>query len=118
MHEELFSEVAMAGYVVEPGQLGENITTRGIDLLNLPSGTLLRIGDDAVVRLTGLRNPCQQINEFEPGLLREVLACGESGAVERRSGIMAVVVAGGVVRPEDSISVSLPVGARLPLVPV
>lgn len=85
LHAEVFDEVAEAGFRVEPGQMGENVTTRGVDLLGLPTGTLLHLGDEACVRVTGLRNPCQQINGFEPGLLREVLGRDEDGAVVRRA---------------------------------
>ncbi|BDZ49343.1 MOSC domain-containing protein [Frondihabitans sucicola] len=118
MHAELFDEVAASGYDVEAGQLGENVTTRGLDLLALPSGTLLHLGDDAIVRVTGLRNPCQQINGFEPGLLRQVLGRAEDGTVERKGGVMAVVVAGGTVRAGDEIRVELPTGEAVPLAPV
>jgi len=118
IHSELFAEVAEAGFEVQPGQLGENVTTFGIDLLGLPTGALLRLGDDACVRVTGLRNPCQQINGFEPGLLREVLGRAEDGSVERKGGVMAVVVTGGIVRGGDSIRVELPTGEQLPLAPV
>src|SRR4051794_31600970 len=95
MHAELFDEVADAGFEVAPGQMGENVTTRGIDLLGLPTDTLLYLGADACVRVTGLRNPCTQINGFEPGLLREVLGRAEDGSIVRKGGVMAVVVAGG-----------------------
>jgi len=118
LHAELFDEVASAGYEVEPGQMGENVTTRGIDLLGLPTGTLLRLGDEAVVRVTGLRNPCQQINDFEPGLLRAVLGRAEDGSVERKGGVMAVVVAGGTVRAGDRIRVQVAAGEPIPLTPV
>jgi MOSC domain-containing protein YiiM len=118
IHAELFDEVAAAGYQVAAGQLGENVTTRGVDLLSLPTGTLLHLGDDAVVRVTGLRNPCQQINGFEPGLLREVLGRAEDGAVERKGGVMAVVIAGGTVRAGDDLRVDLPPGDAIPLSPV
>lgn len=118
IHAELFDEVADAGYAVEPGQMGENVTTRGVDLLGLPTGTLLHLGDDACVRVTGLRNPCQQVNDFEPGLLREVLGRAEDGSVERKGGVMSVVVTGGTVRPGDRIRVELPTGERQPLAPV
>jgi MOSC domain-containing protein YiiM len=116
--EELFDELASAGYTVVAGELGENITTRGIDLLNLPIETQLRFGNEAIVQVTGLRNPCQQINTFEPGLLREVLGRAEDGSVERKSGVMAVVIASGFVRPHDLISVTLPTGVWKPLIPV
>lgn len=118
MHAELFDEVAEAGFPVAPGQLGENVTTRGIDLLGLPTDTLLHLGDEACVRVTGLRNPCQQINDFEAGLLREVLGRADDGSVVRRGGVMAVVVAGGVVRRGDRIRIELPSGERTPLSPV
>lgn len=118
IHAELFDEVAAAGFEVEPGQLGENVTTRGIDLLALPVGALLHLGDEAIVRVTGLRNPCQQINGFEPGLLREVLGRADDGAVERKGGVMAVVVAGGAVRADQAIRVELPVGEQVSLQPV
>ncbi|ROS75678.1 MOSC domain-containing protein YiiM [Curtobacterium sp. PhB130] len=118
LHAELFDEVADAGFDVAPGQMGENITTRGIDLLGLPTGALLHIGADACVRVTGLRNPCQQINGFEPGLLRAVLGRAQDGSVERKGGVMGVVVAGGTVRAGDTVRVELPVGERTPLAPV
>jgi len=118
IHAELFDEVAAAGFEVGPGQMGENVTTRGVDLLGLPTDTLLHLGDDACVRVTGLRNPCQQVNGFEPGLLRQVLGRAEDGTVERKGGVMAVVVTGGTVRPGDAVRVELPDGDREPLRPV
>jgi MOSC domain-containing protein YiiM len=106
IHSELFDEVAVD---LAPGQLGENLTTEGIDLLGLPRGTRLRIGDDgAVVELTGLRNPCVQIDRFRPGLLKQVVGKGEDGAVVRKAGVMSIVVSGGVVTPGDRIEVTLP----------
>ncbi|MCS6552782.1 MOSC domain-containing protein [Curtobacterium flaccumfaciens pv. flaccumfaciens] len=118
LHAELFDEVAEAGFSVEPGQMGENVTTSGIDLLGLPEGAVLHLGDDASVQVTGLRNPCQQINGFEPGLLRAVLGRAEDGTVERKGGVMSVVLTGGTVRPGDRIRVELPAGERRPLQPV
>ena len=118
LHAEVFDEVADAGFTVAPGDMGENVTTRGVDLLGLPTGTLLHLGDDACVRVTGLRNPCQQINDFEPGLLRAVLGRADDGSVERKGGVMSVVVAGGVVRAGDRIRVELPTGELQPLSPV
>ena len=118
LHAEVFHEVAAAGYTVVPGDMGENVTTRGVDLLGLPTGALLHLGDDACVRVTGLRNPCQQINDFDPGLLRAVLGRAEDGTVERKGGVMGVVVAGGVVRAGDTVRVELPAGEPQPLVPV
>ncbi|MGY2898453.1 MOSC domain-containing protein YiiM [Curtobacterium sp. PvP017] len=118
LHAEVFDEVAEAGFRVEPGQMGENVTTRGVDLLGLPTGTLLHLGDEACVRVTGLRNPCQQINGFEPGLLRAVLGRDEDGSVVRKGGVMSVVVTGGVVRTGDRIRVELPTGEQQALQPV
>lgn len=118
LHAEVFDEVAEAGYHLEPGQMGENVTTRGVDLLGLPTGTVLHLGDQARVRLTGLRNPCQQINDFDPGLLRQVLGRADDGSVERKGGVMSVVEAGGVVRPGDAVRIELPAGERNPLNPV
>ncbi|GAA2400102.1 MOSC domain-containing protein [Streptomyces glaucosporus] len=115
IHEELFDEVGEAGFKVRPGELGENITTRGIDLLGLPTGTLLRIGGEAVVELTGLRNPCLQIDNFQNGLLKQVLGRDADGNVIRKAGVMGVVRTGGVVRPGDAIGVELPDGPHRPL---
>ncbi|MFP3464072.1 MOSC domain-containing protein [Leifsonia sp. SIMBA_070] len=105
IHRELFDEVTAE---VTPGELGENVTTEGVDLLGLPRGTRLQLGDEAVVELTGLRNPCVQIDRFEPGLLKEVVGTDDNGAPVRKAGVMAVVVSGGVVRPGDPIEVRLP----------
>ncbi|RFU88554.1 MOSC domain-containing protein [Streptomyces triticagri] len=115
LHEELFAEVAAAGFDVAPGALGENITTRGIDLLGLPAGTLLRIGPEAVVAVTGLRNPCRQIDAFQDGLLKQVVGRDGSGGVVRKAGIMSVVVDGGVVHPGDAVVAELPAGPHRPL---
>jgi MOSC domain-containing protein YiiM len=107
MHSELFAELAGKGFDIAPGQLGENITTRGIDVLNLPRGAKLHIGARAVVEVTGLRNPCRQIEAFRPGLLAALLP-SENGAPAIKSGIMGIVLAGGEVRPGDSIGIELP----------
>jgi MOSC domain-containing protein YiiM len=115
MHSELFAELRADGYDVSSGQLGENITTRGIDLLALPRNAVLEIGDEAVVRVTGLRNPCAQINAFRPGLLKSVMHHDDQGAVVRKAGVMGIVLHGGTVRAGDAISVSLPHGPHLPL---
>jgi MOSC domain-containing protein YiiM len=115
MHEELFAEVGEEGFKVAPGELGENITTQGIDLLGLPVGTLLRIGDTAVLEVTGLRNPCLQIDVFQGGLLKRVVGRDEAGNVVRKAGIMSVVREGGVVRPGDTIEAELPTGPHRPL---
>ncbi|WP_405882597.1 MOSC domain-containing protein [Streptomyces sp. NBC_01136] len=122
MHEELFDELRERGFTVAPGELGENVTTRGVDLLGLPVGALLRLGDEAVVEITGLRNPCAQIDNFQKGLLKQVVGRHGSGdgdgdgrGAVHKSGVMSVVREGGVVRPGDSIEVELPVGPHRPL---
>jgi MOSC domain-containing protein YiiM len=108
LHAELFAELEAQGFAVQPGQLGENITTQNLDLLALPRGTQLRIGPEAVVEVTGLRNPCAQINAFQPRLLNAVLGRDASGEVVRKAGIMGIVVTGGRVAPGDGIVVCLP----------
>ena len=118
MHAELFDELTRAGFEVAPGQLGENITTRGLALLDLPEGTALHIGKTAVVRLTGLRNPCFQIDKFQRGLMQAVLDRDAKGQLVRKSGVMSVVLAGGVVQVGDTIRVELPRGSHDPLQPV
>jgi MOSC domain-containing protein YiiM len=118
IHAELFDELRDAGFTVHPGDMGENVTTFGVDLLGLPTGTVLRLGGDAVVELTGLRNPCRQLNDFRPGLMQATLAYDADGNLIRKAGVMAVVLTGGDVRPGDSIAVELPEGAYRPLEPV
>ncbi|RST06657.1 MOSC domain-containing protein [Streptomyces sp. WAC07149] len=115
IHRELFDEVAGAGFSVAPGELGENVTTEGIDLHALPTGTLLRIGEEAVVEVTGLRNPCPQINAFRDGLLKQVVGRDEEGRVVRKAGIMGVVHQGGTIRPGDPITTTLPPLPHVPL---
>jgi MOSC domain-containing protein YiiM len=105
---ELFEELAASGFDVAPGQLGENVTTRGIDLLALPEGTRLRLGEAAVVAVTGLRNPCQQIDDFRPGLKAALLGRDAADGLLRKAGVMAVVLIGGEVRAGDAIGVELP----------
>lgn len=105
---ELLVELEQRGFDVAPGQLGENITTRGLDVLGLPRGTRLHLGAQAVVEVTGLRNPCAQINAFRPGLLAEVVGRDHEGRVVRRAGVMGVVVTGGTVTAGDEIRVVLP----------
>lgn len=107
IHAELLDELASAGFDVGPGELGENITTRGVDLLGLPVGTRLAIGA-TVVTVTGLRNPCHQIEEFRSGLLKQVLHRNVDGEVERLTGVMGIVSRGGTVRSGDEIAVELP----------
>lgn len=115
MHAELFDQVARRGHEVSPGELGENVTTSGIDLLALPRGTRLLLGDDAVVEVTGLRNPCTQINGLSKGLMKELIHVDEHGETVRLAGVMSVVVRGGEVRPGDGIRIFLPEGSRDPL---
>lgn len=107
LQAELFDHLATVGHPVGPGDLGENITTRGVPLLDLPVGSRLTIGD-AVITVTGLRNPCQQINDFRPGLLKQVVRQDANGTVERLTGVMGIVSRSGVVRPNDEIGLSLP----------
>lgn len=108
IHAELFDELHAAGFDVAPGQMGENVLTRGLDLLGLPAGAQLRLGNDAVVEITGLRNPCAQIDTFRPGLLKAVLGRDEQGKIVRKAGIMGIVIEGGEIRPGDAIAVELP----------
>lgn len=108
LHAELFDAVGARGFALAPGDLGENITTRGIDLLGLPRGAVLAIGAAVRLEVTGLRNPCAQIDTFRRGLLAEVLDKRADGTVVRKAGIMSVVRAGGVVRAGDAIAVELP----------
>ena len=108
IHSELFAEVAQKGFHVKPGELGENITTVGIDLLSLPKGALLHIGNQVILEVTGLRNPCGQIDHFQKGLLGAVLDKDENGELIRKSGIMSIVKSGGIVQPDDVITLELP----------
>ena len=118
VHGELHDELRAAGFDVEPGDMGENLTTRGIDLLSLPTGSLLRIGETSLVSLTGLRNPCRQLDAFRPGLQGAVLGRDADGGLIRKAGVMGVVVLGGVVTEGDPIEVRLPPGRPSPLRPV
>ncbi|PWB63047.1 MAG: MOSC domain-containing protein [Bradyrhizobiaceae bacterium] len=118
LHAELHEELRAGGFNVAPGDLGENVTTRGLDLLGLAAGTCLRLGDTAVVEVTGLRNPCVQIDRFRPGLMAAVLGRDAAGNLVRKAGIMAVVRTSGEVRPGDAIAVTLPPPPHRALVPV
>jgi MOSC domain-containing protein YiiM len=118
IHGELHDELREAGFAVAAGQMGENITTRGVDLLGLPAGTRLHLGDSAVVEVTGLRNPCAQLNRIQPGLMAATLDRDEDGNLVRKAGIMGVVIAGGEVWPGDPIRVELPPLPHRPLAPV
>lgn len=115
IHSELHEELQAAGFVVSAGQMGENITTRGIDLLSLPTNTKLYIGNTAVIELTGLRNPCAQLDRFQSGLMAAVLGRDEQGKLIRKAGVMGIVVVGGKVNPGDSICIELPPQPHQPL---
>ncbi|MEQ1548015.1 MAG: MOSC domain-containing protein [Chakrabartia sp.] len=114
LHEALLAK----GFVVVPAMMGENILTRGVDLLALPTGALLSIGTSAVVEITGLRNPCHQLNGLAPGLMEAVLERTADGNLIRKAGVMGIVVAGGVVKPGDAIGIILPPLPHIPLQPV
>jgi MOSC domain-containing protein YiiM len=118
MHAELHDELRAAGFDVSAGDMGENVTTRGIDLLGLPTGARLHLGDAAVVEVTGLRNPCVQLDRFQDGLMAATLDRDEHGELVRKAGIMSIVLAGGDVRPGDAIRVELPPEPHTPLKPV
>jgi MOSC domain-containing protein YiiM len=118
IHAELHDELNAAGFRVSPGDMGENVTTRGIDLLSLPTGARLRLGAEAVVEITGLRNPCVQLDRFQDGLMQATLDRDENGELVRKAGIMGIVLAGGDVRPGDPIRVELPPEPHAPLKPV
>ena len=111
MHSELFDDLAPLGIKVTPGAMGENITTRGLALLDLAPGTRLHLGETAVIEITGCRNPCNQLDAVDERLLAQVALKADDGSIIRKAGIMAVVLAGGVVRPGDAISVEAPLGA-------
>jgi hypothetical protein len=115
---ELHDELCDRGLDVGPGEMGENVTTRGVDLLALPTGTRLRLGDDAVIEITGLRNPCGQLDGVQPGLQSAVLDRADDGTLVRRAGVMAVVLTGGDVRPGDPIAIAVPDPPHVPLAPV
>jgi len=118
VHSELFDELRGKGFAVTPGDIGENVTTRGIDLLALPTGTKLRLGESATVEITGLRNPCVQLDTFQKGLMAATLDKDAEGNLVRKAGVMGVVLAGGEVRPGDAIAVELPASPHRPLQPV
>ena len=118
IHAELHDELRAAGFAVAAGQMGENITTHGVDLLGLPTGTRLHLGGEAVVEVTGLRNPCAQLDTIQPGLMAAVLDRDAHGNLIRKAGVMGVVLVGGEVRPGDPIRVELPSPPHRPLTPV
>jgi MOSC domain-containing protein YiiM len=118
MHAELHEELAAKGFPVSPGQLGENVTTRGIDLLGLAAGTRLHLGERAVVEVTGLRNPCTQLDGIQDRLMAATLDRDEDGGLVRKAGVMGIVLAGGEVRAGDPVRVELPSEPHRALEPV
>jgi MOSC domain-containing protein YiiM len=118
IHAELFEELRAKGFVVQPADLGENVTTSGVDLLALPSGTRLHLGESAVVEITGLRNPCIQIDAFQKGLMAATLDRDIKGNLIRKAGVMSIVLSDGDIRPGDAIRVELPAQPHHPLQPV
>lgn len=114
IHTELFDEMGEHGFTLHPGDLGENITTRGIDLLGLGRGTRLAIGESVVLEVTGLRNPCAQIEAFAPGLLKHVAVKTPQGLI-RKTGIMTIALAGGPITAGDAITITPPPGDHIPL---
>ncbi|HEY3062977.1 MAG TPA: MOSC domain-containing protein [Chloroflexota bacterium] len=115
---EWIDQLCQGGFDLEPGSMGENVTTSGIDLLALPTGTRLHLGATATVELTGLRNPCKQLDGIQPGLLAANLDRAADGALVRKAGVMGVVLTGGEVRPGDAIRVELPAPPHSGLEPV
>jgi MOSC domain-containing protein YiiM len=118
IHAELFDELARVGHPVRPGDLGENVTTTGVDLLGVPTGAVLRLGADAEVEVTGLRTPCRLIDGFRPGLMQHMWYVDAHGRQARRAGVMGVVRHGGLVRAGDPVTVVLPAGPHRPLAAV
>lgn len=118
IHAELHDELVAAGFDVAAGIMGENITTRGVDLLGLPTGTKLHLGESAVVEVTGLRNPCAQLDGIQKGLMAATLDRDDEGNLIRKAGVMGIVLQGGDVCPGDQIGVELPEEPHQPLAPV
>jgi MOSC domain-containing protein YiiM len=118
VHSELHAELAGKGFAVAPGQMGENVTTQGIDLLALSTGTRLVFPSGATVEVTGLRNPCSQLDGIQPGLMNATLERAPDGSLIRKAGVMAIVLRGGLVAPGDAIAVEVPAERAEPLVPV
>ena len=115
IHDELIDELKSADFKVSPGTMGENITTRNVDLLTLPAGTRLHIGNAAVVEITGLRNPCVQLDKYQKGLTAAVLGRDEQGNLIRKAGVMGIVLKGGSIKPGDEIQIHLPEKPHRPL---
>ena len=108
IHAELFEELRLQGFTVHPGEMGENITTSGLPLLDLPKDTLLKIGSQVILKVIGLRNPCHQINAIQDELMQALISKNEKGELIRKAGIMTVVMTGGKIHPDDNIEVTLP----------
>lgn len=118
IHAELFDELSAKGFTVSPAQMGENITTKGVDLLNLPKDTILSIGGTAKIQVTGLRNPCRQLDSLQKGLMKALLDRDEAGNLIRKAGIMGIVIEGGEIETGDEISITLPTKPYIKLGPV
>ena len=118
LHAEIFEELAPQGFALNPGDIGENVTTRGLDLLGLATGTRLCLGREAIIEITGLRNPCAQLDHFRPGLMAAMLGRDAAGGLIRKSGVMAIVLQGGLLRMGDPIIILPPAGPHRPLQPV
>ncbi len=118
IHAELHDELRASGFDVCAGRMGENITTRGVALLALPTGTRLHVGAEAIIEVTGLRNPCTQLDRIQPGLMAATLGREADGQLIRKAGVMGIVLHGGEVRPTDPVRVELPPGPHHPLKPV
>lgn len=118
IHAELIDELNGKGFAVAAGDMGENVTTTGIALLELPTGARLRLGETAIVAITGLRNPCRQLNDFQPGLMEATFDRDAEGNLIRKAGVMGIVIAGGAIRPGDPIVATFPDGPHRPLEPV
>jgi len=115
VHEEIFAELAEQGFTVTPGDIGENIVTRGVDLLNLPLGTQLEFESGALIELTGLRDPCSKLNKVQDGLIHKFVFKNDEGKRTVKSGVMSIVLTGGEIRPDDTIKVILPKKPHIPL---
>jgi MOSC domain-containing protein YiiM len=115
IHAELHDELRQRGFAVRPGQMGENITTSGVDLLGLATGTRLHIGETAIVEVTGLRNPCAQLDKIQKGLMAATIDRDAEGNLVRKAGIMGIVLTAGEIRPGDPIRIEPPPLPHRPL---
>ncbi len=115
MRKELLDELRLEGFAIAPGQMGENITTSGIDLMNLPYGTNLKIGNEVVVELTGFRSPCAQLDSIQTGLMKALLVHGSDNKYISKAGVMGIIIRGGLVRPNDKIEIQYPKGELIKL---